>query len=142
MLLYLVLKLVSLYLSLVHLKSFSKVKNTIRDEGSTGLYAVHTVVTVDMVDTVGTVDTVDTDDIVYTFILIALHCLKSSWAGRTDVAKIAYKGFVVDRANGAYRGDRTDGTVVAEMARRMNALFHFDCSDHRELKNIAHYGHF
>ena len=52
-----VFKLVSLYLSLVLQESFSKVKNTIRDGGSTGLYTVNTV---DMADTVGTVDVVYT----------------------------------------------------------------------------------
>ena len=46
-----------------------KKQNTIRDEGSTTLYAVYTVDTVDMVytvDTVYTVDMVYTIDMVYT----------------------------------------------------------------------------
>ena len=48
---------------------FSRKENTIRDGGSTALYAAYTVYTADTVDTV---DTVDTNDTVYTF-QTALH---------------------------------------------------------------------
>ena len=41
---------------------------------------------------------------------------------------------------GADWADRGDGTDVAEMALRMNALFYFDCVGHKELKNIAYNG--
>ena len=61
------------------------IKNTIRDGGSTALYAVYTVYTVDMVytfdmvynvDMVYTVDSVETVNTVNT-IQTALHCLDS-----------------------------------------------------------------
>ena len=64
-------------------RSITERKNTIRDGGSTTLWAVYTVDTVDTVQTVHTDDTVytlytvDTVDIVYT-IQNALHCLNSS----------------------------------------------------------------
>ena len=45
-----------------------------------------------------------------------------------------------DWADGADRADGTDETDVAEMKLRMNALFHFDCLGHKELKNIAYNG--
>ena len=62
------------------------------------------------------------------------------------MAKIANLGYVVDEAegsdwaDGADRADGTDETDVAEMKLRMNALFHFDCLGHKELKNIAYNG--
>ena len=71
-----------------------------------------------------------TVDTVYT-IQTALHCLKSSWADRTDVSEIANMGYVVDRAEGA---DWADG---AEMALRMNTLSFLTAW---EFKNIAYNG--
>ena len=59
------------------------------------------------------------------------------------MAEIANMGYVVDRvgglfwADGADRGDGTDGTDVAEMSVPINALFYFDCLGHKQLKNIA-----
>ena len=70
-----------------NLRRNAALENTIRDGGSTTLYAAHTI------DMVNTVDMVDTLDTVYA-IQTALHLLNSSWAGGTDVA---------DRG-----GDRTD----------------------------------
>ena len=90
-------------------------------------------------DTYDTVDAFDTFHIVYTT-QTALHYLKSSWADGTGVSEIANMDYVVDRAEGADRGDGTDETDVAEMKLRMNALFHFDCLGHKELKNIAYNG--
>ena len=43
-------------------------------------------------------------------------CSNSSWVGGTDVAEIAYVGYVVDGVEGP-----------AEMEQRINALFHFYC---------------
>ena len=62
------------------------------------------------------------------------------------VAGIANMDYVVDRvkgaewADGANRGDGTDGTDVVEMALRMNALLYFDCLGHKELKKTAQNG--
>ena len=58
------------------------------------------------------------------------------------MAEFANVGYVVDGVEGAdwaHRGDGTDGTDVAEMALRMNALFYFGCSFHK-FKNIAYIG--
>ena len=91
-------------------------------------------------DTYDTVDAFDTFHIVYTT-QTALHYLKSSWADGTGVSEIANMDYVVDRAEGADRGDGTDETDVAEIA-RMNALFYFDCIGHKvkEFKNKAQNG--
>ena len=43
-------------------------------------------------------------------------------------------------ANWADGADRDEGTDVAEMALRMNALFYFDCLGQKELKDIAYNG--
>ena len=59
------------------------------------------------------------------------------------MAEIANMDFLVegaDWADGADRGDGTDGTEVAGMALWMNALFYFNCSGHKEFKNIAYNG--
>ena len=62
------------------------------------------------------------------------------------MAEIANMGYVVDEAeegdwaDRADRADGTDETDVAEMALRMNALFYFDCLDHKEFKRIAYNG--
>ena len=61
------------------------------------------------------------------------------------MAEIANMGYVVDEAQGTDWADGTDETDVAETALRMNtlrtnALFHYDCLGHQELKNRAMMG--
>ena len=55
------------------------------------------------------------------------------------MAEIANVGHVVDGVERTVWAYRTDGTDVAEMALRMNALFYFGCSFHK-FKNIAYIG--
>ena len=52
------------------------------------------------------------------------------------MAEITNIGYVVDWADGANRGNGTDGTDVAEMALRMNALIYFDCLGHKEFRKL------
>ena len=69
--------------------------------------------------------------------------MNSSWADETDVAENTDMGYVVDGVEGAHwadGADRDEGTDVAEMALRMNALLYFDCMGHKELKNIVYNG--
>ena len=61
--------------------------------------------------------------------------MNSSWADETDVAENTDMGYVVDGVEGAHwadGADRDEGTDVAEMALRMNALFYFDCWGYKE----------
>ena len=48
------------------------------------------------------------------------------------MAEIANMGYVVDEAEEADGADGTDETDVAEMAVCMNALFYFDCLNHKD----------